>query len=75
MRNHTRQIFLKITLLLSFFSSLLRNCITGKSSFINYVMGRNVQTAGVAPPDDCFTVIAPGPEDTDQDGKIFIEGV
>ena len=35
-------------------------------------MGRPVQTAGVAPTDDCFTVIAPGPHDTDQDGPALI---
>jgi hypothetical protein len=26
----------------------------------------------VAPTDDCFTVVAPGPEDTDQDGPALI---
>jgi hypothetical protein len=35
-------------------------------------MGRTIQTAGVAPTDDCFTVIAPGPEDTDQDGPALV---
>ena len=35
-------------------------------------MGRQVQTCGVAPTDDCFTVMAPGPEDTDQDGPALI---
>ena len=35
-------------------------------------MGRQVQTAGVAPTDDCFTVVAPGPDDTDQDGPALI---
>lgn len=46
------------------FVFLVGNHSSGKSSFINYVLGRNVQTAGVAPTDDCFTVIAPGPTDT-----------
>mmetsp|Transcript_10266 Transcript_10266/g.12992 ORF Transcript_10266/g.12992 Transcript_10266/m.12992 type:complete len:578 (+) Transcript_10266:140-1873(+) len=54
------------------FVFLVGNHSSGKSSFVNYVLGRNVQTAGVAPTDDCFTVIAPGPEDTDQDGPAFI---
>jgi len=36
------------------------------------VLGRDVQTAGVAPTDDCFTVVAPGPSDTDQDGPALI---
>ena len=51
---------------------LLGNHSSGKSSFINYVLGREVQTTGVAPTDDGFTVIAPGAEDTDRDGASFI---
>jgi len=54
------------------FVFLVGNHSSGKSSFINFVMGRDVQTAGVAPTDDCFTVIAPGPRDTDQDGPALI---
>jgi len=54
------------------FVFLVGNHSSGKSSFINYVLGRNVQTAGVAPTDDCFTVIAPGPVDTDRDGPALI---
>jgi len=54
------------------FVLLVGNHSSGKSSFINYVSGRNVQTAGVAPTDDCFTVIAPGQEDVDQDGPALI---
>lgn len=48
------------------------NHSSGKSSFINYILQRNVQTAGVAPTDDCFTVIAPGPHDQDRDGPALI---
>lgn len=56
------------------------NHSSGKSSFINYVLGRNVQTAGVAPTDDCFTIIAPNDtidpdstnKDYDQDGFAII---
>ncbi|KAL7509616.1 hypothetical protein ACHAXN_008287, partial [Cyclotella atomus] len=48
------------------------NHSSGKSSFINYVLGRPIQTAGVAPTDDCFTVIAPGPKDVDQDGPALV---
>lgn len=56
------------------------NHSSGKSSFINYVLGRTVQTAGVAPTDDCFTIIAPNEEihpdgsnsDYDQDGFAII---
>jgi len=54
------------------FVFLVGNHSSGKSSFINYAMGRDVQTAGVAPTDDCFTVITPGPEDSDQDGPALI---
>ena len=54
------------------FVLLVGNHSSGKSSFINHVLGRQVQTAGVAPTDDCFTVIAPGPEDVDQDGPALV---
>ena len=54
------------------FVFLVGNHSSGKSSFINYVLGRPVQTAGVAPTDDCFTVIAPGPADVDQDGPALV---
>ena len=54
------------------FVFLVGNHSSGKSSFINYVLGRPVQTAGVAPTDDCFTVIAPGPQDVDQDGPALV---
>jgi len=56
------------------FVFLVGNHSSGKSSFINYVMGRNVQKAGVAPTDDCFTIITSGPEDSDQDGPALIFG-
>ena len=48
------------------FVLLLGNHSSGKSSFINHVLGRRVQTAGVAPTDDSFTIVAPGPADIDQ---------
>ena len=51
---------------------LLGNHSSGKSSFINYVLGRDVQSTGVAPTDDGFTVIAPGVEDADRDGPSFV---
>ena len=51
---------------------LVGNHSSGKSSFINYVLQRQVQTAGVAPTDDSFTIIAPGPADRDQDGPALI---
>ncbi|CAM9610413.1 unnamed protein product [Ascophyllum nodosum] len=54
------------------FVFVLGNHSSGKSSFINYVLGRNIQTAGVAPTDDSFTIIAPGPSDIDQDGPALV---
>ncbi|GKY93551.1 hypothetical protein MPSEU_000322500 [Mayamaea pseudoterrestris] len=54
------------------FVFLVGNHSSGKSSFINYVLGRKIQTSGVAPTDDSFTVIAPGPSDRDQDGPALI---
>lgn len=54
------------------FVFLLGNHSSGKSSFINYLLGKNVQTAGVAPTDDTFTIIAPGKQDQDRDGPALI---
>ena len=54
------------------FVFLVGNHSSGKSSFINYILGRPVQVAGVAPTDDTFTVILPGPQDNDQDGPALI---
>ena len=51
---------------------LLGNHSSGKSSFINYVLGRDVQNTGVAPTDDSFTVIVPGNVDVDQDGPSLV---
>jgi hypothetical protein len=41
---------------------------SGKSTFINYVAGKEIQKTGVAPTDDCFTVVIPGHSTADQDG-------
>lgn len=54
------------------FVFLLGNHSSGKSSFVNYVCDRKVQTAGVAPTDDMFTIIVPGPADVDRDGPSLI---
>lgn len=54
------------------FVFLLGNHSSGKSSFVNYVLQRKVQVAGVAPTDDTFTVIVPGPSDVDKDGATLI---
>ncbi|CAM9540310.1 unnamed protein product, partial [Heterosigma akashiwo] len=54
------------------FVFLLGNHSSGKSSFINHVLRKQIQTAGVAPTDDSFTIIAPGPRDIDQDGPALV---
>ena len=54
------------------FVFLLGNHSSGKSSFINYVLKRKVQTTGVAPTDDSFTIIVPGPADVNRDGPSLI---
>ena len=54
------------------FVFLLGNHSSGKSTFINHVLGKKVQTTGVAPTDDSFTVIAPGKQNLDQDGPALI---
>ena len=54
------------------FVLLLGNHSSGKSSFINNLIGRKVQTTGVAPTDDCFTVIGAGDADIDRDGPAFL---
>lgn len=51
---------------------ILGNHSSGKSTFINYLCGKNIQATGVAPTDDGFTFIAPGTEDVDQDGPSVI---
>jgi len=54
------------------FCLLVGNHSSGKSSFINYMLKRDIQKAGVAPTDDTFSVIAPGPVDTDADGPTLV---
>ena len=51
---------------------LLGNHSSGKSSFVNYLQGRSVQTSGVAPTDDAFTIITSGDVDSDQDGPALV---
>ncbi|TYZ61252.1 hypothetical protein PybrP1_001093 [[Pythium] brassicae (nom. inval.)] len=54
------------------FVFLLGNHSSGKSTFINYILRREVQSTGVAPTDDGFTIIAPGSADLDQDGPALV---
>ncbi len=51
---------------------VLGNHSSGKSTFVNYLIGRAVQTTGVAPTDDGFTVIVPGTHDAEQDGPSLV---
>lgn len=51
---------------------VLGNHSSGKSSFINYVVGRKTQETGVAPTDDGFTCIVGGNRDVDQNGPAVV---
>eukprot|EP01031_Cornospumella_fuschlensis_P021611 gene21611-26477_t len=54
------------------FVLLLGNHSSGKSSFINFLLKRRVQSTGVAPTDDNFTIIGPGEEDLDRNGPALV---
>ncbi|KEG07837.1 hypothetical protein DQ04_08691020 [Trypanosoma grayi] len=51
---------------------LLGNHSAGKSTFINYLLGREVQRTGVAPTDDGFTIIQRGSKDSEDDGPTSL---
>jgi len=51
---------------------LLGNHSSGKSSFVNHLLGADVQKTGVAPTDDGFTIITHGPMETDLDGHSVV---
>lgn len=51
---------------------VLGNHSSGKSTFLNHVVGRKIQESGVAPTDDGFTIIARGTRDVDQDGPALV---
>ncbi len=51
---------------------VLGNHSSGKSSFINHVIGRKTQETGVAPTDDGFTLIVGGTRDVDQNGPAVV---
>jgi GTPase SAR1 family protein len=51
---------------------LLGNHSAGKSSFINFLLGEDLQRTGIAPVDDGFTIITHGPEPLDKDGAAVI---
>lgn len=54
------------------FALILGNHSSGKSTFINYVLGSAVQSSGVAPTDDCFTIISHGDADLNRNGSSLI---
>jgi energy-coupling factor transporter ATP-binding protein EcfA2 len=51
---------------------MLGNHSSGKSTFINHLLGIDVQKTGVAPTDDNFTIITHGPHETDRDGPSVV---
>lgn len=51
---------------------LLGNHSSGKSTFINYLLGTDLQRTGVAPTDDGFTIITHGPVATELDGHAVV---
>jgi GTP-binding protein EngB required for normal cell division len=51
---------------------LLGNHSSGKSTFINHLLGAEVQKTGVAPTDDGFTLITHGESPTDRDGPAVV---
>ncbi|MGY6411050.1 MAG: dynamin family protein [Alkalilacustris sp.] len=51
---------------------LLGNHSSGKSTFVNHLLGQKVQKTGVAPTDDGFTIITYGPTETDLDGHSVV---
>ncbi|KAA9005777.1 GTPase [Histidinibacterium aquaticum] len=51
---------------------LLGNHSSGKSTFINYLLGSDVQKTGVAPTDDSFTIITWGDDRADRDGPAVV---
>ncbi|WP_144055605.1 dynamin family protein [Octadecabacter antarcticus] len=51
---------------------MLGNHSSGKSTFVNHLLGMEVQKTGVAPTDDNFTIITYGPHETDRDGPSVV---
>jgi hypothetical protein len=50
---------------------LLGNHSSGKSTFINYLLGSELQRTGVAPTDDSFTIITYGEKESERDGPAL----
>jgi GTPase SAR1 family protein len=51
---------------------LLGNHSAGKSTFVNTLMEKQLQTTGVAPTDDGFTILMRGDVDMDEDGPTAV---
>jgi len=51
---------------------LLGNHSSGKSTFINHLLGRDIQRTGVAPTDDAFTLISHGEREEERDGNAIV---
>jgi len=51
---------------------LLGNHSSGKSTFVNHLLGDDVQNTGVAPTDDGFTIITHGATATERDGAAVV---
>ena len=50
----------------------LGNHSSGKSTFINHLLGQPVQKTGLAPTDDAFTVLAYGRAEEERDGQAVV---
>jgi len=50
----------------------LGNHSSGKSSFINHLLGQPVQKTGLAPTDDAFTLLAWGRAEEERDGQAVV---
>lgn len=48
---------------------LLGNHSSGKSTFINHLLGAEIQKTGLAPTDDAFTILGWGRSDEERDGQ------
>jgi len=48
---------------------LLGNHSSGKSTFINHLLGQEIQRTGLAPTDDSFTILAHAPAEDMRDGE------
>ncbi|MHC4606679.1 MAG: dynamin family protein, partial [Planctomycetota bacterium] len=51
---------------------LLGNHSSGKSTFINHLLGADVQKTGLAPTDDAFTILAHGSGEEEREGKAVV---